>query len=68
MTPAELRENLESLSDADYREFHLRTCPGAEHVLGVRLRSSANSQKPLSKVATIGIFSSKFNHTITKKF
>lgn len=37
MTPEELRENLESLADPGYRAFHLKTCPGAKHVLGVRL-------------------------------
>ncbi len=37
MTPSELRENLESQSDPAYREFHLKTCPGAQYVLGIRL-------------------------------
>lgn len=46
MTPSELREILESQSDPSYRDFHLKTCPGAEHVLGVRLPE----QRKLAKV------------------
>lgn len=37
MTPDELREHLLELEDVGYREFHLRTCPQAQHVIGVRM-------------------------------
>ncbi len=37
MTPEELRERLLELEDIGYREFHLKTCPQAEHVIGVRM-------------------------------
>ena len=49
MTPAELREELESRSDPGYREFHLKTCPGAEHVLGVRLPEQRKLAKAIIK-------------------
>lgn len=49
MTPAELRENLESQSDPGYREFHLKTCPSAEHVLGVRLPEQRKLAKAIIK-------------------
>lgn len=49
MTPAELREQLESSSDSAYRDFHLRTCPGAEHVLGVRLPEQRKLAKSIIK-------------------
>ncbi len=37
MTPAELRARLFELEDAAYRDFHLKTCPQAKHVIGVRM-------------------------------
>lgn len=37
MTPSELRERLFELRDLEYREFHLKTCPQAQHVIGVRV-------------------------------
>lgn len=37
MTPTKLRERLFDLADPGYREFHLRTCPDAEHLIGVRV-------------------------------
>lgn len=37
MTPTELREQLFELEDVAYREFHLKTCPQAQHVIGVRM-------------------------------
>ncbi len=37
MTPEELREELLLREDATYREFHLKTCPQAQHVIGVRM-------------------------------
>lgn len=49
MTPDELRENLESQSDSGYREFHLKTCPGAKHVLGVRLPEQRKLAKTIIK-------------------
>lgn len=49
MTPAELREQLKSSSDSAYRDFHLRTCPGAERVLGVRLPEQRKLAKSIIK-------------------
>lgn len=49
MTPEELRKNLESLSDSAYREFHLKTCPNAEHVLGVRIPEQRKLAKAIIK-------------------
>lgn len=37
MTPSQLRDRLFELEDPAYREFHLRTCPQAEHLIGVRM-------------------------------
>lgn len=37
MTPEELREELLLREDVSYREFHLKTCPQAQHVIGVRM-------------------------------
>ena len=37
MTPDELRERLFDLQDTAYREFHLKTCPDAGQVIGVRV-------------------------------
>lgn len=49
MTPSELRDILESQSDPSYREFHLKTCPSAEHVLGVRLPEQRKLAKAIIK-------------------
>lgn len=37
MSPKELRAQLLDLEDGAYREFHLRTCPFTENVIGVRV-------------------------------
>lgn len=37
MTPSQLRDRLFELEDPAYREFHLRTCPQARHLIGVRM-------------------------------
>lgn len=37
MTPEELREELLLREDATYREFHLKTCPQAQRMIGVRM-------------------------------
>lgn len=49
MTPEELRENLQDLADNGYREFHLRTCPQAQHLLGVRLPAQRKLTKQIIK-------------------
>lgn len=52
MPPEELQEGLFDLQDAGYREFHLKTCPQAQHVLGVRVPE----QRKLAKDITRGDF------------
>lgn len=37
MSPEDLRQTLFELADPDYRAFHLKTCPHAEHLIGVRM-------------------------------
>lgn len=37
MTSDSLRERLLELEDVKYRDFHLKTCPGAQNVIGVRM-------------------------------
>lgn len=37
MLPEELRERLLELGDAGYRDFTLKTCPQAKHLIGVRI-------------------------------
>lgn len=37
MPPEELRERLLELEDVGYREFTLKTCPQAKHLIGVRI-------------------------------
>lgn len=49
MTPDLLRETLESLAEPDYREFHLRTCPEAQHLLGVRIPTQRKLAKEIIK-------------------
>lgn len=50
MQRAELIERLKELQDDEYRKFHLRTCPNAEGLLGVRMPS----QRKLAKLITQG--------------
>ena len=52
MTPEELKEQLLDLQDPGYREFHLKTCPQAERVLGVRVPE----QRKLAKQIVRGDF------------
>lgn len=52
MPPEELQERLLDLQDTGYREFHLKTCPQAQHVLGVRVPE----QRKLAKEITRGDF------------
>lgn len=52
MSPEELRERLLDLEDAGYREFHLKTCSQAQHVIGVRMPE----QRKLAKEITKGDF------------
>lgn len=49
MTPDELREQLLELRDVPYREFHLRTCPQAQHVIGVRMPEQRKLAKQITK-------------------
>ncbi len=49
MSPAELREQLLDLADTTYREFHLRTCPFAEHLIGVRMPAQRRLAKTIIK-------------------
>jgi len=52
ISPAKLRERLFDLADPAYREFHLKTCPQAQHVIGVRIPE----QRKLAKTITKGDF------------
>ena len=52
MTPEELRERLFDLQDIAYRDFHLKTCPQAEHLIGVRMPE----QRKLAKAIIRGDF------------
>lgn len=52
MPPEELQDRLLDLQDAGYREFHLKTCPQAQYVLGVRVPE----QRKLAKEITRGDF------------
>lgn len=49
MTPEELRGRLLELEDTNYRSFHLKTCPQAQHVIGVRLPEQRKIAKDLIK-------------------
>lgn len=52
MSPEELRERLCELEDVAYRDFHLKTCPQAKNVIGVRMPE----QRKLAKAITKGDF------------
>lgn len=52
MPPEELQSKLLDLQDVGYREFHLKTCPQAQHVIGVRIPE----QRKLAKEITKGDF------------
>lgn len=52
MSPEELRADLFDLEDVAYREFHLKTCPQAQHVIGVRMPE----QRRLAKMIIKGDF------------
>lgn len=49
MTPDELREQLLELEDVSYREFHLKTCPQAQHVIGVRMPEQRKLAKQITR-------------------
>lgn len=49
MSPEELRENLLELEDAGYRAFHLKTCPQARNVIGVRMPEQRKLAKKIIK-------------------
>lgn len=49
LTPETLRERLLELEDASYRDFHLKTCPQAQHVIGVRLPEQRKLAKQIIK-------------------
>ncbi len=52
MSPEELRADLFDLEDVAYREFHLKTCPQAQRVIGVRM----SEQRRLAKMIIKGDF------------
>lgn len=52
MPPEELQSRLLDLQDVGYREFHLKACPQAQHVIGVRVPE----QRKLAKEITRGDF------------
>lgn len=49
MSPEELRERLLELEDVGYRAFHLKTCPQAQHVIGVRMPEQRKLAKKIIK-------------------
>lgn len=49
MTPDDLREHLLELEDVGYREFHLKTCPQAQHVIGVRMPEQRKLAKQITR-------------------
>lgn len=49
ITPELLRETLENLAEPTYRDFHLRTCPEAQHLLGVRVPTQRKLAKEIIK-------------------
>lgn len=49
MSPQELREALFEREDATYREFHLKTCPQAQRVIGVRMPEQRKLAKQITK-------------------
>lgn len=49
LTPELLRETLQNLAEPAYREFHLRTCPEAKHLLGVRIPEQRKLAKTIIK-------------------
>ena len=51
MTSDELRQRLYELEDPAYREFHLRTCPQAKNVIGVRIPEQRKLAREITKAA-----------------
>lgn len=49
MSPEELRESLLDLEDVAYRKFHLKTCPQARNVIGVRMPEQRKLAKRIAK-------------------
>lgn len=49
MPPEELQSRLFDLQDVGYREFHLKTCPQAQHVIGVRIPDQRRLAKEITK-------------------
>lgn len=49
MSPSELRALLFEHQDIAYREFHLRTCPHAQHLIGVRMPVQRKLAKQIVK-------------------
>lgn len=56
MTPAELRERLLELEDIPYRNFHIKTCPNAQHVIGVRMPEQRKLAKEIIKHGDYWLF------------
>ncbi len=49
MPPEELQSRLFDLQDVGYREFHLKTCPQAQNVIGVRIPEQRKLAKEIAK-------------------
>lgn len=49
MSPEDLRLSLHELTDTEYRAFHLKTCPNAHHVLGVRVPEQRKLARTIMK-------------------
>lgn len=49
MPPEELRSRLFDLQDVGYREFHLRTCPQAQNMIGVRVPEQRKLAKEIAR-------------------
>lgn len=49
ITPEVLRERLLELEDVGYRNFHLKTCPQAQNVIGVRMPEQRKLAKKITK-------------------
>lgn len=49
MPPEELQSRLLDLQDIGYRDFHLKTCPQAQHVIGVRVPEQRRLAKEITK-------------------
>ena len=49
MTNKEIREKIEELADAKYKEFHTGLCPNSNEIIGVRVPALRNFAKEIVK-------------------